>query len=177
MLKIRVLAALVSALSLAACDGDGLGPGDLNVGRFDGEISGALDGRITGEALSGSTEPGFHDLIVLTDYASGIEVTIFHVDDEFFEGTHSIGDGFEDEVIASVEILETGEFFDSRSGTLRINDADGAGILGSARFSAESVDFPGDFVTVDVDFNTDFDSGLDFNLSPRLSVSAKPALH
>jgi hypothetical protein len=171
-LKISLLA-LVSALSLAACDREGaLGPGGLREGRFDGEITGALDGRITGDALSGSTEAQWHDLIVLTDFASGLEVTVWHLDAEFFEGSHRIGDGFEDEVVASVEVLDTGEFFDSVEGTVVIDDEDGNGVRGTLRFTAESDRFAGDFVTVDVDFNTDFDPDLDLNLSPRLNVSA-----
>ena len=175
MLRIPALA-LAGALSLAACDSDGgVGVGDLREGRFEGLIEGVLDGRLLGDALSGSSTAGYHDLIVLTDYAAGVEVTLYHVEDEFFEGRERIGDAavFDESVVAWVEVLDTGEIFESFSGTLDIQDASSAGLDGIARFNAESTDFPGDVVSVEVAFRTFYDAGLDASLSPSFSASAK----
>lgn len=175
MLRIPVLA-LAGALSLAACDSDGgVGVGDLREGRFEGQIDGVLDGRILGDALSGSFTAGFHDLIVLTDFAAGVEITLYHADDEFFEGRERIGDAavFNESVVAWVEVLDTGEIFESLSGTIDIQDASSGGLDGIARFSAESTDVPGDIVSVEVAFRTFYDGGLNANLTPSFSAGAK----
>lgn len=175
MLKIPVLA-LASALSLAACDRDpGTGIGDLQEGRFEGDLNGVVDGRITGDAVSGSYAFGYHDLIVLTDFVSGVEVTIFHDTDEFIEGRDPIGDAavFSEEIVAWVELLDTGEVFESVSGTIDIENAFASGIDGTARFSAESEDVPGDVITVDIAFRTLFDNDLNANRTPSFSTRAK----
>jgi len=174
-LKISALAAFAT-LSLAACDGDGgTGVIGLREGQFEGQISGVVDARLDGEALSGATEPGFHDIIVLTDYAQDIEVTLYHSTDEFFEGRFNIEDGLNanSDIIAYVQDLRTGEYFDSLSGTLDLVDVHGDGIEGSARFTAESDRDPGAFVTVDVAFNTDYTGSINYNLSPSLSRAQK----
>lgn len=174
-LKISALAAF-AALSLAACDGDGgTGVSGLREGQFEGVISGVVDARLDGEALSGSSEPGFHDLVVLTDYAEDIEVTLFHSTDEFFEGRFNIEDGLNanSDIIAYVQDLRTGEYFDSLSGTLDLVDVHSGGIEGSARFTAESDRDAGAFVTVDVAFNTDYNGSLSYTLSPSFSRGAK----
>ena len=174
MLKIFALA-LGSALSLAACDRDGItDPDDLRLGQFEGQITGSLGGRLEGEALSGSTFTGMHDLIILTDYQQGIEVTLYHSTDEFFEGRFSIGDAFrDDDIVAYVRLLDTGEWFDSMDGVIDLHDVRGSSIAGTASFRAESEDVIGDIVDVDVSFVTDFDGSIDFNLSPTFSVSPK----
>ena len=176
-LKISLLA-LAGALSLAACDGDGFtDPGDLRAGQFEGEISGTLGGRLDGEALSGSTVSGAHDIIVLTDYRQGIEVTLYHDTDEFYEGSFRIGDGltFDEDIVAYVRLLDTGEYFDSLDGVIRLEDVYSGGIAGTASFRAESEDVIGDLVHVDVAFATDYAGRIDFNLSPTLSVAPKSA--
>lgn len=175
MLKIFALA-LVSALSLAACGRDGLtDPNDLRTGQFEGQISGTLDGWVQGEALSGSTERNLHDLIVLTDYEQGIEITLYHVWDEFYEGRFRIGDAvIEDEdIVAYVRLLDTNEWFDSVDGVIDLHDVRGGGIAGTASFRTESEFGAREILDVDVSFVTDYDGGIDFSLSPSFSASAK----
>lgn len=176
-LKISALA-ISSALSLAACGRDGLtGPGGLRIGQFDGQIAGTLNGRLDGEAVSGSTVSGFHDVIVLTDYARDIEVTIYHDTDEFYEGRFAIGDAvtMNEPIVAYVRMMDTGEYFDSLSGVIDIYDVYANSIEGTASFSAESDEVFGDIVNVDVSFATDYAGRINFNLSPSLSRGAKTA--
>ncbi|WP_420129580.1 hypothetical protein [Longimicrobium sp.] len=177
LLTIFVLA-LVSALSLAACGRDGLtGPGGLRNGRFDGQIAGSLGGRLEGEAVSGSSVSGFHDVIVLTDYAEDIEITIVHDTDEFYEGRFSIGDAIAQNqpITAWVRLMDTGEYFDSLNGVIDLYRVDGGGIEGTASFSAESDEVFGDIVNVDVTFATDYTGRIDYNLSPSLSRAPRAA--
>ncbi|HEU4883334.1 MAG TPA: hypothetical protein VFT45_13830 [Longimicrobium sp.] len=177
MLKISALAT-AAALSLGACGRDGLtGPGGLRIGQFDGQISGTLGGRLEGEAVSGSTVTGFHDIIVLTDYSQGIEVTLYHDTDEFFLGRYPIGDavtGYQP-IVAYVRLLDTGEWFDSLHGVIDISGTHSNGFEGTASFSAESEDVIGDIVNVDVAFITDYAGNIDFNLSPSFSRTPKAA--
>jgi hypothetical protein len=175
LLKISALA-MVSALSLAACGRDGVtNPGGLRNGQFDGQIAGTFGGRLEGEAVSGSTTSGFHDIIVLTDYAEGVEITLFHDTDEFYEGRFLIGDAItmNRPIVAYVRLLDSGEYFDSLEGDIDLYDVDGGGISGSARFSAESDEVIGDIIDVDVTFVTDYAGHISFNLSPSFSASAK----
>ncbi|HYR10032.1 MAG TPA: hypothetical protein VEQ60_19820 [Longimicrobium sp.] len=175
LLKISALA-LLSALSLAACGRDGVtGPGGLRIGQFDGQIAGTLGGRLQGEAISGSTVSGFHDIIVLTDYEEGIEITIYHDTDEFFLGRYPIGDAvtMNRDIVAYVRLLDTGEYFDSLNGVIDISGTHTNGFEGTASFSAESDEVIGDIVNVDVSFATDYAGSIDFNLSPSLSRSPK----
>lgn len=175
-LKISALA-LFSALTLAACDGDGgTGPGGLREGQFEGEIRGVLDTGLVGDAESGYySVQGFHDFIVLTDYARGVQINIYESEDEFIEGRWTIEDeeDFDSRIVAWVEDLETGETFGSVSGTLDVDRARSGGIQGSATFRAESDDVFGDFITVDVVFNTDYVGGFSFNRSPSFSRTQK----
>jgi hypothetical protein len=172
MLKISVLA-LAGALSLAACDRDGVtGPGDLYEGQFEGQISGALNGSLDGEALSGSTVLNLHDIILLTDYQAGIEIAIYHSTEEFTEGRYSIGDGAFDDIVAYVRLLDTNEYFDAVDGVIDLQDVRDIGIAGTATFRAES-DQDGAIIDVDVAFVTDYDGRIDFNLSQSFSAGAK----
>ena len=177
-LRISALA-LVSALSLAACDGDGgTGIGGLRQGQFEGEVSGVLDTGVAGEAESGyAVVQGLQDLIVLTDRVRGVQIAIYESEDEFFEGRWSIDDESDSfaRIIAYVQDLETGETFGSVNGTLDLVDVRSGGIEGSAIFTAESDDFPGDFITVDVIFHTDYRSNISFSRSPSFSVGEKTA--
>lgn len=176
-LKIFALA-LVSALSLAGCGRDGVtGPGGLRIGQFDGRIAGTLDGRLYGEAVSGSTVSGFHDVIVLTDHSAGIEVTLYHDTDEFYEGRWTIGDAvtMNQPIVGYVRLLDTGEWFDSLHGVIDIHDVYSNGIEGTATFTAESDEVIGDIVNVDVSFATDYAGHINFNLSPSFSRGAKTA--
>lgn len=175
MLKISAVA-LAAALSLGACDTRGItDPGDLRDGQFEGEIRGTLDGWLQGTALSGSTVAGFHDLIELTDYSQRIEVILYHDTGEFYPGRFPIGDGYvmSSDIVAYVRDLDTGEWFDSLDGVIDLYEVYSDGIRGTATFRAESEDYPGDVVNVDVDFATVYDPGIDFNLSPSFSASAK----
>lgn len=175
LLKIFSLA-MVSALSLAACGQDGLtDPTGLRIGQFDGQIAGTLGGRLQGDAVSGSTVSGYHDIIVLTDYAQDIEITIVHDTDEFFLGRYPIGDavtGYQP-IVAYVHLLDTGEWFESLHGVIDISSVHTNGFEGTARFSAESDEVIGDIVDVDVAFVTDYAGHIEFNLSPSFSASAK----
>jgi hypothetical protein len=175
LLKISALA-MVSALSLAACGRDGLtDPTGLRIGQFDGQIAGTLGGRLQGEAVSGSTTSGFHDIIVLTDYAEGIEITLYHDTDEFYEGRFPIGDAvsMNRPIVAYVRLLDTGEYFDSLEGDIDLYEVRGGGISGTARFRAESDEVIGDIIDVDVAFVTDYASHISFNLSPSFSAGPK----
>lgn len=175
-LKISALA-LFSALALAACGGDGgTGPGGLREGQFEGEIRGVLDTGLAGDAESGYYSiQGFHDLIVLTDYARGLQINIYESEDEFSGGRWTIEDeeDFDSRIVAWVEDLETGETFGSVSGTLDLDRVRSGGIEGSAVFTAESDDVFGDFITVDVVFSTDYVGGFSFNRSPSFSRAQK----
>lgn len=175
-LKISALA-LAGALSLAACDGDGgIGPGGLRQGQFEGEVSGVLDTFVSGEAESGyALNPGEQDLIVLTDFTRDVQIALYNSEEEFFEGRWSIEDenDFSSRIVGYVQDLETGETFGSVSGTLDLEDVDGGGIAGRATFTAESDDFDGDFITVDVDFNTRYDGDIVFSRSPSLEARVK----
>jgi hypothetical protein len=173
-LKISALV-MVASLSLAACGRDGVtGPGGLRIGQFDGQISGTLTGRLDGEAVSGSTVSGFHDIIVLTDYTDQIEITLYHETDEFFLGRYAIGDAVtgSQPIVAYVHLLDTGEWFESLSGVIDISSTYTDGIEGTASFSAESDEVVGDIVNVDVTFATDYAGHIDFNLSPSFSRSS-----
>jgi hypothetical protein len=177
LLKISALA-MVAALSLAACGRDGpTDPGGLRIGQFDGQIAGTLGGRLEGEAVSGSTVLGYHDIIVLTDYAGHIEITIVHDTDEFFLGRYPIGDavtGYQP-IVAYVHLLNTGEWFESLHGVIDISSMHTNGFEGTASFSAESDEVIGDIVNVDVSFITDYAGHIDFNLSPSFSSGPKAA--
>jgi hypothetical protein len=175
LLKISAFA-LVSALSLAACGRDGVtGPDGLRIGQFDGQIAGTLGGRLQGEAVSGSTYQAYHDIIVLTDYEEGIEITIYHDTDEFFLGRYPIGDAVTGylPIVAYVRLLDTGEWFESLDGVIDISSMHTNGFEGTASFSAESGEVIGDIVNVDVSFITDYAGRIDFNLSPSFSRGAK----
>ncbi|HLM68499.1 MAG TPA: hypothetical protein VK358_13265 [Longimicrobium sp.] len=174
-LKIPVLA-LFAALSLAACDGDGTGAGDLREGRFEGEISGALDIDVRGDAESGDAfDSGDHDLIVLTDFSRDVQIVIWDSEGEFSTGRRSIEDeeDFDSRILGYVIDLETGEGFGSVNGTLDLDRVSNGGIAGSARFTAESDEQFGDFITVDVIFNTDYSTSIDFSRSPSFSRAEK----
>lgn len=176
-LKITALA-LASILSLGACDSDGgTGVGGLSQGRFEGEMEGVLDLQLAGSAQSGY---GFvadeTDLIVLTDVARDIEITIFNAEGEFRSGTRAIepDDELNSRIVASVLDLETGETFGSVTGTLDLDRVTSGGqIEGSTRFTAESYDAFGDFVTVDVVFNTRYAGGINFSVSPSFARTQK----
>lgn len=177
LLKISAFA-VVSALSLAACGRDGVtDPTGLRIGQFDGQIAGTLNGRLDGEAVSGSTTSGFHDIIVLTDYAEGIEITLYHDTDEFYEGRFPIGDAItmNRPIVAYVRLLDTGEYFDSLEGDIELYEVHGGGISGYARFTAESDEVIGDIIDVDVAFATDYAGHISISLSPSFSASAKTA--
>ncbi|HST63515.1 MAG TPA: hypothetical protein VLK84_32690 [Longimicrobium sp.] len=176
-LKISALA-LLSVLALGACDDDGgTGPGGLRQGQFEGDISGSLDIGVAGDADSGyGFRPGEVDLIVLTDRSRNIEIALFDSEGEFIEGRRTIEDenDFESRIIGYVVDLDTGESFGSVSGTLDLDNVTDSGrIQGSARFTAESDDIDGDFINVDVVFNTDYAGSIDFNVSPSFSRAQK----
>jgi hypothetical protein len=175
-LKFSALA-LLSTLSLAACDGDGgTGVSGLRQGQFEGEITGVLDIGLAGDAESGEyAVRGEQNLIVLTDFTRGIEITIYDSEGEFRTGRSTIEDeeNFNSRLVAYVYDIETGESFGSVSGTLDLDRVRSGGIEGSALFTAESDGSFGDFITVDVIFNTDFTTGIDFNRSPSFSTGEK----
>lgn len=170
--------ALLSVLTLGACDDDGgTGPGGLAEGRFEGDISGSLDVGLAGDAESGyGFLQGEVDLIILTDRSRNVEITLFDSEGEFTEGRRTIEDenDFDSRTIGYVLDLDTGESFGSISGTLDIDDVTSNGrIQGTAVFTAESDEFDGEFITVDVAFNTEYTGSIDFNLSPSFSRAQK----
>jgi hypothetical protein len=133
--------------------------------------------ELEGEAVSGSTVSGYHDIIVLTDYAENIEITIVHDTDEFFMGRYPIGDAVTGylPIVAYVHLLDTGEWFESLHGEIDISGTHTNGFEGTASFSAESDEVIGDIVNVDVSFVTDYAGNIDYNLSPSLSRAPKTA--
>lgn len=176
-LKIPALA-LASILTLGACDSDGgTGVSGLSQGRFEGEMVGVLDLQLAGSAESGyGFIQGETDLIILTDAARDIEIIIEDAEGEFRTGTRAIeaDDEFNSRLVASVLDLETGETFGSVNGTLDVDRVTSGGrIEGSARFTAESYDALGDFITVDVAFNTRYAGDIGFSLNPSFSRTQK----
>lgn len=176
-LKISALA-LFSVLSFAACGDDGgTGPGGLREGRFEGDVSGELDIRLDGQAESGDYfNSGDHDVIVLYDAERNIEIGIRDTEGEFNTGRRTIEneDDFDSRYVAYLIDYDTNDSYGSVSGTLDLDRVTSGGVEGAARFTAEHDDFSGEFVTVDVIFNTDYNSNI-FSLSrsPSLSRSAK----
>ena len=177
LLKIPALACALT-LALAACDGDGVGLDDVDIGEFEGSVSGEIRENLRGNASSGSSAPGYHDLIILTDPAEGAEIVLYHSDDEFFEGSTSIRNNIDleyaDGVVAQIEIDD--RFFVATSGTVNIRDASRDHLDGTVRFRAVELDefddvINGSEVTVDVAFRTEHTGVVDFNRSPSFSVS------
>jgi hypothetical protein len=177
LLTISALA-VATALSLGACGQDGVtGSDGLRIGQFDGQIVGTRGGLLGGEAASGSTVPGYHDIIVLTDYAANIEITLYHDTDEFFLGRYAIGDAANGylPIVAYVHLLDTDEWFQSLDGMIDLSSMHTNGFDGTASFSAESSEVTGDIVNVDVAFITDYAGRIDYNLSPSFSRTPKSA--
>jgi hypothetical protein len=175
-LKISTFA-LLSVLSLAACgDDNGTGVTGLRQGQFEGEITGVLDIGLAGDAASGEyVRQGEQDLIVLTDFTRNVQIAIYDTEGEFSTGSRTIEDeeDFDSRIVAYVLDMETGESFGSVSGTLDLDRVRSGGIEGSARFTAESDSDFGAFIDVDVIFNTDFTTDIDFNESPSFSINEK----
>jgi hypothetical protein len=175
-LKISALA-LVAALSLSACDSDGgTGTSGLRQGQFEGEITGVLDIGLAGDAESGDYySSGDHDVILLNDFSRNVQIAILDTEGEFSTGRRTIEneDDFDSRVVGYVLDLESGESFGSVNGTLDLDRVRSGGIEGRALFTAESDDFAGEFITVDVVFNTDFTTSIDLNRSPSFSRSEK----
>jgi hypothetical protein len=96
---------------------------------------------------------------------------------EFFLGRYAIGDAVTGylPIVAYVRLLDTGEWFDSLHGVIDIAGTHTNGFDGTASFSAESEEVPGDIVDVDVSFITDYAGNIDFNLSPSFSRTPKSA--
>jgi hypothetical protein len=168
--------ATIAAASLAACAGDGgTGYTGLSRGRFQGDVSGVLDIAVSGEAESGyQSSAAYHDKIVLTDYVRNVRVHLYESESEFTEGRWRIEDeaNVSSRIVAWVEDLETGEAFGSVNGTLDLDDVRGGGIEGSAVFTAESYEYPGDYIEVDVLFNADFAGFVGYN---RAAPNTAPA--
>ena len=167
----RISALLVAAiLPLAACD-SGTDPDDLDFGEFRGDVSGEFSARLDGTANSGNT-PGFgQDQILLSDASEGVEIIIFHQDDEFIQGTESVGADDEVGVTAAIFFEDAGRAFLATSGTIRIDEVDSDGVRGTIEFNAVEFDIGTgqtlvDRVSVDAVFNTDYSTNCCFNRAP-----------
>lgn len=183
-MKLLKIPALACALALAAagCDGDALGIGDVSPGEFAGSVRGEIRADLDGEASSGSTTPGYQDVIILNDFAEDAQIVIYHADDEFFEGSTSIRNNLDLEyaegVVAQIEI--GGRFFVATGGTLNIRDATQDNVDGTLRFRAVELDefdrvVGGSEVTVDVAFRADYEGSIDFHRSPLPAAKAARA--
>lgn len=175
----RISALLLAAiLPLAACD-SGTDSGDLDFGEFRGQVSGEFSARLDGTASSGNT-PGFgQDQILLSDASEGVEIILFHQDDEFIVGTESVGPDDEVGVTAAIFFEDAGRAFLATSGTIRIDEVDASGVRGSINFNAVEFDLNtgqllSDRVTVEVAFNTDYSTNCCFN---RVPLSGSVQLH
>lgn len=167
-MKLRISSLLVfGTLALAACNDSGTDPSDLERGDFEGTVRGEFSMSIDGTAESGNT-PGFgQDQIVLTDAAEDVTVFALHLDDEFSEGREALADIDDTQGIGAGVIIGN-RLFIADSGTMDIDDLSSAGIRGTLEFTAIEVDpqteeILDDEVTVDVVFNTDYDSNCCFN--------------
>ncbi len=135
-----------------------------------------LDIELNGEAESGDYyDSGDHDVIVLYDAARGIEIGILDTEGELNTGRRTIEneDDFDSRYIAYVTDYDTGETYGSVSGTLDMDRVNSGGVAGAARFTAENDTEFGEFITVDVIFNTEFNSQISFNRTPSASRSTK----
>lgn len=177
--RIRALAMTVlAAAAVAGCDDGGTFVDDVAPGTFEGRVSGTVDGRVDGRAASGSSVAGYHDVVVLTDFRTGAEITLYHATDEFRRGTVRIEDFETGTVIADVYFADSRRLFTSTSGTLELVEVDGRGIDGTARFRAVELDGFGDpiygsEVVVDVAFRTDYDPQVTFNRVPAPSTEKR----
>jgi len=178
-MKMRIPALfLFASLALAACsDDNGVNPGDLDRGDFEGTVRGEFSADVNGSAESGNT-PGFgQDQILLTDVSEETIIFVAHSDDEFTEGRESLAGITDDSGIFAGIVVGNRVFF-ADGGTLDIDDVSSGGIEGTVEFTAIEVNpntqqILDDEVTVDVAFNTDYDStccGL-FNVGSVRSIS------
>lgn len=166
-----------AAVAVAACDSGGTFVDDVRPGTFEGRVTGDVSANVDGRAASGSSVDGYHDLILLTDFDTGAEITLYHVTDEFRAGRFTLGDFDTGEIIADLYFPSSGRYFTSFSGSIDLEDVSRSGIDGTARFRAQEVDDFGDpifgsEVVVDVAFRTDYDPLFTFSRSPMTATVA-----
>ena len=162
-MKIRIPALLAFAtLALAACN-DGTGSGGLDRGEFQGEITGEYRANLSGEAVSGNNLVADQDQLILSDPSEDVLVFAYHQDGVFDEGRESLAAVAELFGIWAGVIVDGREFW-ADGGTLDIDAISDNGVRGTLRFTAVEIDRDteqvlNDEVTVDVDFNAQYDSG------------------
>jgi hypothetical protein len=170
-----------AGLALAAC-GDGTGSGDLDRGEFQGDMRGEYRADLSGQAVSGNRLLPDQDQLLLTDPGEDVVVFAYHQDDVFTRGRETLAAVDETFGIWAGVLVDDREFW-ADGGTMNIEAISDNGIRGSLRFTAVEIDRASeriltDEVTVDVDFNTRYDSGCcGFNLIPnatRIRVSKTP---
>jgi hypothetical protein len=141
-MKLSSLAPLLLAASLAACDSNGTDPDDLSYGRFDGRITGDVSISIDGEAYSYNTPNFGQDEVVMVDNSEGVLLDVYHVTDDFVEGTSSVNDwaGGEGGVLGVLYVQDLDRYFASTDGTIRITEIDDDGVTGEVDFTAIEID-------------------------------------
>jgi hypothetical protein len=151
-----------ATLALAAC-GDGTGSGDLDRGEFQGDIKGEYQANLSGEAVSGDALAFDQNQLILSDPSEDVIVFAFHQDGVFDEGVETLADVDENFGIWAGVLVDDREFW-ADGGTMDIDAITNDGVRGTLRFTAVEIDrdageILNDEVTVDVDFNAQYESG------------------
>jgi len=152
-----------ATLALAACN-DGTGSGGLDRGEFQGDLTGEYRANLSGEAVSGNNLVADQDQLVLSDPSEDVVIFAYHQDGVFDEGRETLADADEDFGIWAGVLVDDREFWADGGGTLDIDEITSNGIRGTLRFTAVEIDRAAqqildDEVTVDVDFNAQYESG------------------
>lgn len=176
---------IASVLFVAACNGDGTGPGGRLIrGTFTGTLSATAVRQLDGDATSEEDEGEGQDAIILTaneGTENEVAIVLVHLNGAFGEGRESVADGFDNAVtrgvVGAIFLGPVGDiWYFSTDGRVDVDDVGSAGITGSARFDALDYDLgtsePGDTeITVDVDFKTRFVQPQTSASAPRASLS------
>jgi len=151
-----------ATLALAACN-DGTGSGGLDRGEFQGDITGEYRADLSGEAVSGDDLAFDQNQLILSDPSEDVLIFAAHQDGVFDEGRETLAT-VEEEFGIWAGVLVDGREFWADGGTMDIEAITDNGVRGTLRFTAVEIDRDAgqvlnDEVTVDVDFNAQYESG------------------
>jgi hypothetical protein len=151
-----------ATLALAACN-DGTGSGGLDRGEFQGDITGEYRADLSGEAVSGDDLAFDQNQLILSDPSEDVLIFAAHQDGVFDEGRETLAT-VEEEFGIWAGVLVDGREFWADGGTMDIEAITDNGVRGTLRFTAVEIDrdagqILNDEVTVDVDFNAQYESG------------------
>lgn len=152
-----------ATVALAACN-DGTGSGGVDRGEFQGDITGEYRADLSGEAVSGDDGAFDQNQLILSDPSEDVLVFAYHQDGEFDEGRETLADADEEFGIWAGVLVDDREFWADGGGTMDIDEITSNGVRGTLRFTAVEIDrdageILNDEVTVDVDFNAQYESG------------------